>query len=353
MHPTEGPPGPAAFPSTPPPPPSKGPPRRGPVPPKKGTNTSGLTAIVLLLLGTVMGGTCATCVGGGSSVDFSGFGGGDKVGVVELIGPIADASEFVKDLRAFAKRDDLLAIVVRIDSPGGAVAPSQEIYDTMRWASKRKPIVASMGNTAASGGFWASLGADWVFASPGTVTGSIGVITQTPDLRGIAEALRFRMRTFKSGPLKDAGNPFREMTDADRALFESLIADIYDQFVTKTAERRGLPIEKVKEVADGRIMTGRAALAADLIDELGGLHDAARKAVILAKEREAKELGETITSSTAYEDMEDPVLVYPKKPRPTFLDLLSEASADAIANGVDRGVRRLVARETTAPVELR
>lgn len=301
-----------------------------------------------------MGGTCVTCATlGPQGGDPQVFGGsGERVGVVELEGAIMDATEVVRDLRAFGRRDDLVAVVVRIDSPGGAVAPSQEIYDAMRAVSKKKPVVASMGNVAASGGFWASLGADWVFASPGSVTGSIGVITQTPDLRGIAELLRFRMRTFKSGPLKDAGNPFREMTPADEALFEGLIADIYDQFVTAIAERRGLPIETVKALADGRVMTGRAALEADLIDELGGMHDAARKAVILAKQREQKEAHETVTSSTAFDDLEEPTLVYPKRERPGLLDLLTQVSADAIASGVEQGADRIVAR-TRAPVELR
>ena len=309
--------------------------------------------MILLLLGASIGGTCATCATIGAKNREPVFGvGSDRVGVVELQGAIMDATKLVRDLRTFARRDDLLGIVVRIDSPGGAVAPSQEIFAAMRHAAQKKPVVASMGNVAASGGFWASLGADWVFASPGSVTGSIGVITQTPDLRGIAEVLRFRMRTFKSGPLKDAGNPFREMTPADERLFESLIADIYDQFVTVTAERRGLPIERVKELADGRIMTGRAALKADLVDELGSLHDAARKVVMLAKERKQRASGETVTSSTAYTDMEDPTLVYPLQERPSIFELLSELSSKAIADGIERAANELMTR-SSSPVELR
>jgi protease-4 len=280
------------------------------------------------------------------------LGGGERVGVVELIGPITDSAAVVGDLRKFADRDDLVAIVLRIDSPGGAVAPSQEIYDAMRWAARKKPVVASMGNVAASGGFWASLGADWVFASPGSITGSIGVITQTPDLRGLAELARVRFHTFKSGPLKDAGNPFREMTKQDEALFMSLIDDIYDQFVSLTAERRRMPIDEVKKIADGRILTGRAALGAGLVDELGGLHDAARKAMLMANRRRAEEEGEAVTSTAAEAELEDPTLVYPKKPAPSFLDLLSEGASSAVSRGVGDAARALL-DDDPAPVELR
>ncbi len=306
-----------------------------------------------LLLGVGVGGTCATCaaVGGQVGGDEVFFPGGEHVGVVELLGPIGDAGDIVKNIRKFALRDDLVALVVRIDSPGGAVAPSQEIYRAMRWASEKKPVVVSMGNVAASGGFWASLGADWVFASPGTITGSIGVITQLPDLRGIADMIHFRMRTFKSGPLKDAGNPFREMTPADEALFKSLIDDIYDQFVTLTAERRHLNVEDVKSIADGRVMTGRAALEVGLIDELGGLHEAARKALVMSKIRKAAAEGETKTSSAAYQDLEDPTLIYPKKDRPGLLDLLTASVSEGVSRGVSSAVERI--SEDRDPVELR
>lgn len=308
----------------------------------------------MLLLGLVGGGTCVTCVQIGDFGEDRVLGGSrERVGVVELLGPITTADSVARHIREFARRDDIVGILFRIDSPGGAVAPSQEIYEALRNASEVKPIVASMGNVAASGGFWVSLGADWVLALPGSITGSIGVITQTPDLRGIADLARFRVRTFKSGPLKDAGNPFREMTDADRALFESLIDDIYTQFVTLTAERRGLKLEEVRKVADGRIMTGRAALKADLVDELGGLMAAAKKTVLLARAREALEEGRTVdTSTTAYADLEDPTLVYPKPPRPSLTDLLTEGVSRAVAEGLSAGVERVVGR-TEAPVELR
>lgn len=295
------------------------------------------------MIGMGLGGTCATCATLGSGRGEEVFlAGNERVGVVELLGTIEQAEEVVKNIRQFAQRDDLSAIVVRIDSPGGAVAPSQEIFQAMRWAATKKPVVASMGNVAASGGFWASLGADWVFASPGTITGSIGVITQTPDLRGLAELLRVRIRTFTSGPLKDAGNPFREMTPEDEALFRRLIADIFEQFVSTTAERRGLSLEAVKKVADGRVMTGRRALEVGLIDALGGLHEAARYAMILAKVREAKADGElTKTATTAYEALEDPTLVYPKKPTPGLSDLLRQGLQEGLSEGLATAVEKI------------
>jgi protease IV len=223
----------------------------------------------------------------------------------------------------------------------------------LRAAAKEKVVVVSMGSVAASGGFWTAMGADWIFANPGTLTGSIGVITEIPDLRGIAELLRFRLRTFKSGPLKDAGNPFREMTPEDQAMFQTLIDDIYLQFVAVVAERRKMDVDEVKKIADGRVMSGAAAFEAGLIDELGGLHDATKKAVLLANAREAEKEGKTATSSKADEKIEDPTLVYPKKPIPGLLDLLTEGAKSAIANGLADGIDRAAARARDSNVELR
>jgi protease-4 len=312
--------------------------------------------ILALLLGVGLGGACSTCLTGAAvQGDEVVPGGKDKVGVVELVGAIADATDFEHHLRELTKRDDLKAIVVRIDSPGGAVAPSQEIYEALRRASKSKPIVASMGSVAASGGFWSALGADWIFASPGTITGSIGVITQTPDLRGIADLLHFRMHTFKSGPLKDVGNPLREMTEQDVELFMSLIHDIYQQFIDVVAERRKMDIEKVKSLADGRVMTGHAAHEAGLIDELGGLEDAARKAVLLAQRRAAEKAGKPAPSIELTDEVEVPTLVYPKKPLPGLLKLISEGASSAVSAGIERGVVRAAEGELEprSKVELR
>lgn len=338
-------------------------PRQRVEPARPAPKSSPLGWIVLgLFVGVTAGGACSACLGaaGGVGPEEIVAGSRDKVGVVELVGEISDTSEVVRNLREFTRRDDLDAIVVRIDSPGGAVAPSQEVYAAMRAASKKKPVVASMGSVAASGGFWAALGADWIFAQPGSVTGSIGVVSQVADLRGVAELLRVRFRTFKSGPLKDSGNPFREMTPEDEAHFMSLIDDIYAQFTELVAERRDLDMERVRALADGRVMTGRAAKAAGLVDELGGLYDAARKAVVLAKLRasEAEEGDETVTSTVVPDELKDPTLVYPKKPMPGLLRYLAEGATGAVRDGIRGGVEA-AAREADvlggagSPVELR
>ncbi|MCB9653833.1 MAG: signal peptide peptidase SppA [Deltaproteobacteria bacterium] len=325
-------------------------------PPRR--TSSGAGALLFILVGLVagvgFGGACVALMNLSENNDRVLRAGQERVGVVELTGEIVDAKEIVAQVRSFARRTDLKGIVVRIDSPGGAVAPSQEIFQAMRWASKKMPVVASMGSMAASGGFWASLGADYVFASPGSVTGSIGVITQTPDLRGIADLARVKMRTFKSGPLKDAGNPFREMTAEDEALFMGLINDIYTQFVETTAERRKLPLERVKALADGRVLTGRAAKEAGLVDELGDLYDAARKVVTLAARRptEGADKGSEATDTPATRDDvdDDPTLVYPREPGPRLMELLmssmSQAGAAAVSEGVAHGLAEGLQRGT-------
>ncbi len=299
---------------------------------------SPLVMVWILLLGVVMGASCVTCAQ--TSLDVAGdrvYGSGDeRVGVVELLGPIMEVDEVVRQIRRFGDREDLRAVILRIDSPGGAVAPSQEVYDALRAVSDRKPVVASMGSVAASGGFWVSLGADWVVADPGTITGSIGVITQSPDLRGLAERIDFRMRTFKSGPVKDLGNPLRELTERDEEVFMGLIDDIYDQFVDLTAERRGLDQATVRRLADGQIFTGRRAFQEGLVDELGGLHRAAHRALFLALERKGELAAGTSTSTM--DGVEEPALVYPRGPTPPFLELLLESVGDGIGRGLAKGL---------------
>ncbi|MEM7674659.1 MAG: signal peptide peptidase SppA [Myxococcota bacterium] len=311
------------------------PPRRSRRPRESRGPSTGLV-LVMLLLGSLMGATCVTCATVSDYDTGSLFAHGDRVGVVEIFGTIEESKTAVDTIRQFAQREDIVAIVVHINSGGGGVAPSQAIYRALREASGAKPVVASMASMAASGGFWIALGADWVFAESGTLTGSIGVIIETPDLNGIADALRFKMRTYKSGRFKDMGNPFRPATPADEERFQVLIDDIYDQFLTLTAERRGQLKDEVRKVADGRLLTGRAALEADLIDELGGLHMAAKKAVLLAQAR----VNDAVqTSSVAYKRTDDPILVYPPEPAPSLAEMLGVSIGQAIRSGVADGVR--------------
>ena len=204
--------------------------------------------------------------------------GGDKVGVIEIKGAISDSKKILKDLRGFAQADHIKAIVIRIDSPGGAVAPSQEIYDAIKALKAKKKIVASMGSIAASGGFYIAVAAEKVFANPGTLTGSIGVIMQSPDVSGLMRWANLSMNTLTAGKMKDSGSPFRPMSDEERAYFESVLGDVHAQFIEAVAEGRKLSVEDVKPWADGRIFSGRQAKNAKLVDELGGIEAAIAEA---------------------------------------------------------------------------
>ena len=226
--------------------------------------------------------------------------GGDRVGVVELTGVIADDKTFLKELREFEEAPRIKAIVVRIDSPGGSVGPSQEIFEAMRRVQKNKHLLASMGSIAASGGFYVAMGGEKVFANPGTLTGSIGVISEFPNVSGLLHWAGVEMRTITAGKLKDAGSPFREMSAEERSYFQAMLEDVHGQFIGAVAEARKLPEEDVRKIADGRVFTGRKAKELKLVDELGGLQDAVR---------EAGKLGGI---------QGEPRIEYPTKERPLF-----------------------------------
>lgn len=289
-----------------------------------------LSRLKWVFFGGVVGSMFATC-----GLDSGAFGTrGPKVGVVEVLGTILESREVVEQLAEYSHDDSIQAVVLRIDSPGGSVGPSQEIYDAIRKTAQVKPVVASMGSVAASGGYWIALGADEIFANAGTMTGSIGVIIQTPDLSKLAEMLKFDMRTYKSGDHKDIGNPLRPSTPGDDKIFQALVDDVYDQFLSLTAERRQMDIDKVRPLADGRIMTGRIAKASGLIDGLGGLEAAASRAIGLARGGD--------TTSTSAPDDEAPVLIYPDPPVPSLTELLGVSLSDALKNGVASGVEQSI-----------
>ncbi|HSP19670.1 MAG TPA: signal peptide peptidase SppA [Myxococcaceae bacterium] len=232
--------------------------------------------------------------------------GGDRVGVVEVTGVIGDDKTTLRELREFAEDARIRAIVVRIDSPGGSVGPSQEIFEAMRRLQKKKHVLASMGSIAASGGFYIAMGAEKVFANPGTLTGSIGVISEFPNVTGLLKWAGVDMRTITAGKLKDAGSPFREMTADERSYLQSMLDDVHGQFIAAVAESRKLPEDEVRRVADGRVFTGRKAKELKLVDELGGLQDAVREAGTLAGLK-----GE-------------PRIEYPSRERPLFRALFGE-----------------------------
>jgi len=213
---------------------------------------------------------------------------GPRVGVVECKGTVGDAErgidpdKVVKLLRKYERDDDVEAVVVRVESPGGAVAASQEIYSALRNLRKKKKVVAAMGNLAASGGYYISAAADQIYASPGTLTGSIGVIFMHFNVRGLLEAVKVEETTLKSGKYKDTLSPFRPLNELDREEVQTISEDVYTQFIRDVADARGLKEEEVRKLAEGRIYTGRRAKELRLIDELGGFQDAVAKAWQLA-----------------------------------------------------------------------
>ncbi len=201
--------------------------------------------------------------------------GSEKVALVELNEPIISSEDIVRQLKKYRENRSVKAIVFRVESPGGGVAASQEIYEEVKKTrDSGKPIVVSMGAVAASGGYYVSCGASKIVANPGTLTGSIGVIFQFLHFSELMKKLGIDESTFKSGKLKDSGSPFRKVTPEDEKYFQSLITDVYDQFVDVVAKERKLDINYVKKFADGRVFTGRQAKQFGFVDTLGTLEDA-------------------------------------------------------------------------------
>jgi len=199
---------------------------------------------------------------------------GDSVGVVEIEGAIADARSTIENLRRFRENEDIKAIVVRINSPGGAVGPSQEIYREIRKTVTVKKVVASMGAVAASGGYYAACAADGIVANPGTITGSIGVIMGYTNFRQLLDKIGMVPVVIKSGPYKDTGSPTREMRDDEREILQNITNGIHGQFVTAIADGRKMDRSQVEQLADGRIFTGEDAKLKGLVDRLGNFEDA-------------------------------------------------------------------------------
>lgn len=209
--------------------------------------------------------------------------GGDRVAVVEVEGIILDAEPVVRDLLRHAEDPAVRAVVVRVQSPGGVVAPTQEIHGAIRRVrAEGKPVVASLGAVAASGGYYLAVAADHIVANPGTLTGSIGVLVQLAEIEGLLRKVGVRYQVVKAGRYKDLGHIGRPMSEEERAVLQRLLDDLYDQFVEAVAEGRHLPRETVLGLADGRAYSGRQARALGLVDSLGGLEDAVETAAGLA-----------------------------------------------------------------------
>src|SRR5205823_4603319 len=219
----------------------------------------------------------------GNFLSEGGWIGGDKVAVIRIEGVILDSRETIEELRHYRDNPSVKAIVLRIDSPGGAVVPSQEIFAEVRKtrAEGKIKVVTSMGNVAASGGYYIAAATDKIVANPGTLTGSIGVIMELANVQGLLEKVGVQSVVIKSGKHKDLASPFRKMSAEDRVLLQGVLDDVHDQFIQAVAAGRALKVEQVRELADGRIFTGRQARTAKLVDELGDLQDSIKLAARL------------------------------------------------------------------------
>lgn len=239
---------------------------------------------------------------------------GGRVAVIEIDGILMDDRDLLEQLRWLRDDPTVRGFVVAINSPGGVVAPSQSIYQTLREIRDDDglPVIASIGSVGASGGYYVALGADSIYVLPGSITGSIGVIMEFPNASELMERIGLRMETVQSSEHKDIGSPFRGMTDEDRALLASLVDDVYNQFVDVVATERRMPRETVLGMADGRLFSGRQAVQNGLADAEGNIEDAISAAGRMA------DLGD------------DPRVIRPPEPRIGLLDLLLQGRGNVL-----------------------
>lgn len=254
---------------------------------------------------------------GGSALSQSAKSG---VGMIEIKGMILDSKETIRQLRYFLKNDRIKAVVLRVDSPGGIVAPSQEIYAEVKKFAAVKKIIVSMGSLAASGGYYVSAPATLIYANPGTITASIGVILKLSNIETLMDKIGIKSHTLKTGKFKDSGSPLRELTAEDRAMLQAVIDNTHLQFVTAVANGRKLPFETVRAIADGRILSGEQAKELKLVDRLGTLQDAIEEAGRLAG------------------IVGDPEIVLPPKRKVNYMDLLVEGAEGTFQGPLGRAV---------------
>ena len=196
----------------------------------------------------------------------------NRIGIVDITGVIQSSQNIIKQIKSFRNDKHIRGIILRIDSPGGAVGPSQEIYDeVLKTRKSGKIIYASMGTLAASGGYYIASAADQIFANPGTLTGSIGVIMAFSNAQGLLEKIGLKPEIIKAGKYKDIGSPTRSMNQIEKSLLQDVVTDVHQQFIEAIANGRGMSIAEITKIADGRIFTGRQAFALKLVDQLGGL----------------------------------------------------------------------------------
>ena len=229
----------------------------------------------------------------------------NKIGLVEINTPIMSSKKIIEDLNYFKNKEDVKAIVVRVESPGGSVAASQEIYLKIKQISDNiKPVYVSMGNIAASGGYYLSLGADTIVANSGTTTGSIGVIMGYPILNQFMENIGIEYKTVKSGLYKDSGSSFRQDTKEDNEYFQLLVNDLHNQFVNAIALERNLNLEQVEKLSNGKVYSGSQALQNNLIDVIGTLEDV----YLIANNR--------------FGGLKDPIILLPPNEKESIFDII-------------------------------
>jgi len=197
----------------------------------------------------------------------------NSIGVIKIDSIIRDSSDVIKNLKEFVKNKKIKAIILKINSPGGAVVPSQEIYREILKLKKQKKIFAYIQSVGASGAYYIASACDKIFANPGSIVGSIGVIAEFINVKDLLYKIGIKSITIKSGKFKDTGNPVREMTEEEREYLKDLVMNIYDQFLLDVSKSRNIPIKNLKKIADGRVFTGKEALKLKLVDDLGNFDD--------------------------------------------------------------------------------
>ena len=206
----------------------------------------------------------------------------EKVAIVNVEGPILQAKHTVDEIKDYVKDKSIKAIVLRVDSPGGGVVPSQEIYEEVRKAAAQKKVIVSMGSVAVSGGYYISAPASRIIANPGTITGSIGVIMEVPNIKGLMDKIGVKTEVIKSGKHKDIASVFREMGSEEKEIIQGVMNDVHEQFIKAVSDGRRIPIEDVRKIADGRIFSGNQAAKIGLVDEIGDLEYAIKTAAKMA-----------------------------------------------------------------------
>ena len=234
-----------------------------------------------------------------------GFGvSGERVAVLRIEDIIFDSQIYLESISSIKKDKSIKAVVLRIDSPGGAVGPSQEIYSEVKLLREKLPVIASIGTVGASGGYYIACAAEKIVANPGAITGSIGVIAQFVNYEQLLSWAKLNVEVIKSGEFKDVGSPLRQMTEPEKQYFQELIDNVHSQFKLAVSQGRGINPKEVEQIADGRVFTGEQAKNLKLVDEMGSLSDAVRLAGTMSG------MGK------------EPEVVYYPKSKTRFLDLL-------------------------------